>query len=87
MTGVAGTQRGYSGRIHPANSRMDWFSAFFSLCCIFMRNSLAHICISLINYRLKLDTEWNPTISEMSRIECSVLRNRIQDFKIRVLLT
>ncbi len=28
MTGVAGTQRGYSGRIHPANSRMDWFSAF-----------------------------------------------------------
>lgn len=48
MTGVAGTQRGYSGRIHPANSRMDWFSAFFSLCCICLRYSLGDICISLI---------------------------------------
>ena len=48
MTGVAGTQRGYSGRIHPANSRMDWFSAFFSLCYICLRYSLGDICISLI---------------------------------------
>lgn len=76
----------YSGNIHPAYSRMDVFSACLSDHCICLRYSLGDICMILIKYRLKLDTEWNPTLSEISRMESSVPRSRLQDFMIRVLL-
>ena len=77
-----------SGAIHPVNSRMvcresipvSWWAR-----SIWLRYSRGVIWITAWKWRLKLETEANPTISDMVRMDSSVLRSRLQAFMIRVL--
>ena len=54
--------------------------------CVVFRYSLGDIRMILIKQRLKLETEWKPTASEMSRMESSVLCRRLQALEILVRL-
>ena len=71
---------------HPWYSSTDFFFITDSPLLLFFRHSRGGISISFTKALLKLDTEWNPTSSEISRIEESVLESSRQACSILVLL-